>query len=164
MKRITQGSSTSLNETAFESLKPLYGSKGNPPYYDPNDLHTHIWKKGKLGIEDNPKIRTYAKGKLNIKDCTYCKVCHTIKDSFQSTVSENKDLVDDILIVNDGNAKSNYTIIPAIGETTCPVEIRNIPKIERNVPKNIEDFQTLFHKKEGIFNDYVEVEEIEVES
>lgn len=164
MKRITQGSSTSLNETAFESLKPLYGSRGNPPYYDPNDLHTHVWKKGKLGIEDNPKVRTYAKGKLNIRDCVYCKVCHTVKDSFQSTVSCNKDLVDDILIIINEGCGSDYTV-SSVGkepiEEKQSITLETPPKIEAKVPKNLEQFKQLFHKQEGIFNNYVEVEEIE---
>lgn len=93
MKRIT----TNLNETTFESLKPLFGSKGNPPYYDPNDLHSHVWKKGKLGLEDNAKVATYVKGKLVVKDCVYCKICHTVKDPFQSTIGSNRDIVTDII-------------------------------------------------------------------
>jgi hypothetical protein len=156
MKRITQGSSASLNETIFESLKPLYGTKGNPPYYDPNDLHVHIWKKGKLGLEDNPKIPTYAKGKLAVKDCVYCKVCHIIKDAFQSTVSSNRDIVDDIIMPSVHNPLSDYKIIEP-NEPICPIEIKKVHKKIYAVPKNIN--QQLFHKQEGIFDEYVEVED-----
>jgi hypothetical protein len=158
MKRITQGSSTSLNEPAFESLKPLFGSRGNPPYYDPNDLHAHVWKKGKLGLEDNPKVHTYAKGKLTIKDCVYCKICHMIKDSFQSTVSNNRDIIDDIIRIAECNQNSDYKIIEPT-EIKCTLEIKQVPKNERVVPKNINP--KLFHKQEGVFNDYVEVEDVE---
>lgn len=156
MKRISHGSSTSLNESAFESLKPLYGSKGNPPYYDPNDLHVHVWKKGKLGLEDNPKIRTYAKNKLTIKDCVYCKICHMIKDSFQSTVSSNRDIVDDIIIPSISTSKSDYKIIEPV-DIKCPFEIKKIQTRELKVPEIIN--QKLFHKREGIFEDYVEIVE-----
>jgi hypothetical protein len=158
MKRITQGSSTSLNETAFESLKPLYGTRGNPPYYDPNDLHAHVWKKGKLGLEDNPKVPTYAKGKLNIRDCVYCKVCHMIQDSFQSTVGQNRDIVTDIIKVSgmrEGCGNESYKIIePDVGE--CKFVLECAPKLQKKVPKEIN--QKLFHKKEGVFGEYVEVE------
>lgn len=157
MKRINQGSSASLNEPTFESLKPLYGSKGgNPPYYDPNDLHVHIWKKGKLGIEDNPKIKTYAKGKLCIKDCVYCKVCHIIKDSFQSSVSNNKDTINDIIVEPLHIVNSEYLIIKPT-EVKEPFEIKKVDKVESKLPEENAINQKLFHKKEGIFDDYVEI-------
>jgi hypothetical protein len=157
MKRITQGSSTSLNETAFESLKPLYGTRGNPPYYDPNDLHAHVWKKGKLGLEDNPKVPTYAKGKLNIKDCVYCKVCHLIQDSFQSTVGQNRDIVTDIIKVSGcgPTVDTSYKIIEPV-KIECKFEFDKVPKKQNNVPKEIN--QKLFHRQEGVFGEYVEVE------
>lgn len=160
MKRITQGSSTSLNETAFESLKPLFGSKGNPPYYDPNDLHAHVWKKGKLGLEDNPKIPTYAKGKLNIRDCVYCKICHMIQDSFQSTIGSNRDIVTDIICVVNTEpgieSKTGYKIIePVVVEHKF--EIKDVPKHIKYIPEEV--CQKLFHKQEGVFGEYVEVED-----
>jgi hypothetical protein len=157
MKRIIQEYSTNLNETAFESLKPLYGTKGNPPYYDPNDLHAHIWKKGKLGIEDNPKIPTYAKGKLVIKDCVYCKICHLVQDSFQSTVGQNRDIVIDIIKVSDDQQiKSNdgYKIIKPI-QDICKFELYDVPEYEQKFPKKIN--QKLFHNQEGVFEEYVKV-------
>lgn len=166
MKRITQGSSASLNETAFESLKPLYGSKGNAPYYDPNDLHVHIWKKGKLGLEDNPKIPTYAKGKLVIKDCVYCKVCHMMQDSFQSSIGQNRDIVTDIIRINDesigtngysgANGYSGYRIIEPVVVEWKP-ELTCVPKANIDIPNEIN--QKLFHKQEGVFDEYVQVEE-----
>jgi len=157
MKRITQGSSTSLNETVFESLKPLYGSKGNPPYYDPNDLHSHIWKKGKLGLEDNPKIPTYAKGKLTIKDCVYCKVCHMVKDSFQSTVGSNRDIITDLIRITEyGPQTSDYKIIEPTEEKS-PIILQKVNRKERIMPEQINP--KLFHRPEGIFDDYVEVED-----
>jgi hypothetical protein len=156
MKRISQGSSVSLNEIAFESLKPLYGSRGNPPYYDPNDLHAHIWKKGKLGIEDNPKVPTYAKGKLGIKDCIYCKICHLVKDPFQSTVSSNRDIVNDIIqVAGHTEGKNSYKIIEPV-QVVCPFVIKEKSRNSLNIPKKIN--QKLFHKQEGVFENYVEVD------
>jgi hypothetical protein len=161
MKKFTHGSSVSINEAAFESHKPLYGSKGNPPYYDPNDLHTHVWKKGKLGLEDNPKIRTYAKGKLAIKDCVYCTICHMTKDPFQSTVGSNRDIIDDIIIVQSlFPQESDYRIIKNISMRNV-LSIKQNSKKETLIPKNVENFQNLFHQQEGIFDDYLEVEEVE---
>lgn len=160
MKRITQGSTTSLNDPAFESFKPLYGTKGNPPFYDPNDLHSHVWKKGKLGIEENPKIPTFTKGKLNIKDCIYCKICHITKDSFQSSVGNNRDIVDDIIQIKQPDSKSEYIIIePNIINDNINIQI--LSKQEIIIPKNIN--QKLFHNQEGIFNNYIEVVNKETE-
>ncbi len=158
MKRINQGSS---NETAFESLKPLYGTRGNPPYYDPNDLHSHIWKKGKLGLEDNPKIATYAIGKLTIKDCVYCKVCHMVKDSFQSTVGGNRDIVTDLIRITESGQTTDYKIIEPI-EEKYPLELKKIVEQKRVVvPVKIN--QNLFHRNEGIFDDYTTIEDEEEE-
>jgi hypothetical protein len=155
MKRIVHGSSTSLNEPVFESLKPLYGTKGNPPYYDPNDLHAHVWKKGKLGLEDNPKIPTYAKGKLTIKDCVYCKICHMIKDPFQSTVSNNRDIITDIIIKPTFSQHSDYKIIEGTNNHSG-FRLQEIPKKTIYSVDSINE--KLFHKQEGIFNNYIKVE------
>jgi hypothetical protein len=90
----------------YISLKPVFNlnNRSNPPYYDPIDLHIHNFKDGKLGLVENPKVPTFNNGKINIKNCTYCKVCHITKDPFQSTVCNNKDIITDILYnpyVND---------------------------------------------------------------
>lgn len=83
----------------YVSLKPVFNltNRSNPPYYDPIDLHIHNFKDGKLGLVENPKVPTFNNGKINIKNCIYCKVCHMTKDPFQSTVCNNKDLITDIL-------------------------------------------------------------------
>ena len=143
-----------MNDTNFESLKPLYGTKGNPPYYDPNDLHVHVWKKGKLGLEDNPKIRTYAKGKLTVKDCVYCKICHLVKDAFQSKVSCNVDIVDDIIMSPMITTVSDYRIIEN-SDQRQPFQITSAPPRQTVVIKEVDT--KIFHPQEGIFDDYVEV-------
>ena len=84
-----------------------------------------------------------------------------VKDSFQSTVSNNRDIVDDIIsILDDASVRDNndvgYKIIEPV-ETKYAFEIKNVAKIEKPFPKNIN--QKLFHQTEGIFNDYVEVED-----
>ena len=152
MKRIT-------SEITFDSLKPLFGSKGNPPYYDPNDIHDHIWKKGKLGIEDNPKIAFYSRDKLNIRDCTYCKICHTIKDKFQSTVGSNKDTIEDIIEYGE---IEQFSYVP---------EIINYQEIKITITKDVTESvklhtsilnKKLFHNPEGIFDNYVIIEDSEI--
>ncbi len=150
MKRI-QGSSVSLNEQTFRSLKPLVGTKGNAPFYDPNDLHCHIWKSGKLAVEDNPKVPEYSANKVSIRDCVYCKVCHIIKDSFQSTVSYNKDIVDDIIIVPRELNESEYKILKT-PENKKKIEIKKITKQKTEFPKNINE--KLYHK-EDIYDEYI---------
>ena len=136
MKRITVP-----EEETFDSLKPLFGSKGKPPYYDPNDLHTHIWKRGKLGIEDNPKVPTYSKSKLVIRDCTYCKICHMIRDPFQSTVGNNRDIVDDIITNPLVLVPSEYTIVPPVTQSTQTI------KITRNQPYTTAFYTSYYSRK-----------------
>jgi hypothetical protein len=157
MRRVADGSLTNLSDSTQEPLKPLFGSKGAPPYYDPNDLHVHVWKRGKLGIEDNPKIPTYAKGKLSVKSCIYCKLCHMIKDPFQSSIGSNRDFVEDIILIKNVNEyndcyspiERDYIATPLVIERIIPTT--PIKTIDYNNSK-------LFHEKEGIFDDYVEIE------
>lgn len=158
MKRISQGSSTSLNDPNFQSLKPLFGTKGNPPYYDPNDLHVHVWKRGKLGIEDDPKVPTYAKGKLVIKDCVYCKICHTIKNSFQNTVT--KDVVDDIIHCEDAvQVDKGYKIVHNLvtNLVTIPFTIEEVCEISSTIPNYVDTTTNLFHNDKEEFNEYVTI-------
>jgi hypothetical protein len=155
MKRII------TNTTDDESTKPVFGSKGNPPFYDPNDLHVHVWKKGKLAVEENPKIPTYSNSKLSIRSCVYCKICHTIKDSFQSCISDNKDIVEDIITVKSAQKGESYKLINPGAAPSTDIMIRNIDRDETELGRVAEqdDIPTcLFHKQEGIFDDYVVVE------
>lgn len=164
MKRINNESSLDLNNANFESLKPLYGSNGNSPYYDPNDLHSHVWKKGNLGIEDNPKISTYAKGKLNIKKCTYCKICHMVKDSFQSTIGSNRDIITDTVIIA-GNEEKNEEekkerVTEEKEEKVITVQ-RDSTAYERKIVEISKSNQKLFCKEKGIFDNYLTIEKSE---
>lgn len=152
MKRIL------TDNKSFDALKPLFGSKGQPPYFDPNDLHSHVWKRGKLGIEDDPKNPTYSKSKINIRECEYCKICHTIKDSFQSTVGKNRDFVQDtlesptIIIQKDQYTLNKQEIAP------IELQISEIKSIESQ-PIEVQTNEKLFLKPEGIFDNYVKIEE-----
>ena len=147
-------------DSICDSLKPLFGSRGQPPFYDPNDLHSHVWHKGKLGIEDDPKVPTYSKSKINIRDCVYCKVCHTIKDSFQSTVGKNRDVVeDDFETVLKFTPKETYDFISVENNEEVkmvPLEIEKTEEEVKTKPVN----ERLFLNTEGIFNNYVEVTEL----
>jgi hypothetical protein len=150
MKRIEEN-----ERDIVETLKPVFGTKANPPFYDPNDLHVHLWKKGKLGIEDNPKISTYSKNKVSIKNCVYCTICHLIKDNFQSTVCNNKDLVKDILLVESGKVESYQFIKPIEKDFSF-----SISKVKEDyIYKPDHTSEKLFHQRKGIFDDYVKVEE-----
>jgi hypothetical protein len=108
MKRI----STPAPDENFNSLKPLIGTSGNPPFYDPNDVHVHIWKKGKLGVEDDPKIPTYSKEKINIRTCEYCKICHKIGKKFisSSNLSKSNEILKDYIRKNEETITDNYII------------------------------------------------------
>jgi len=133
------------------SLKPLFQSGGQPPFYDPNDLHSHIWKKGKLANEDNPKNPEYSKEKMNIKDCVYCIVCHKIKDTFQSSVSSSKDS-DNCLFIKKKITNNCYQTISSnttLRETVVKEIVNN-----KATEVNIKGYRNLFHEPEGIFENY----------
>lgn len=151
MKRVENNK----REVEYDSLKPLFGSGGQPPFYDPNDLHAHIWHNGKLAIEDNPKIPTYSKSKINIRSCIYCKICHKVKDSFQSTVGKNKDIVQNNLpIILEEHEKTSYEFIEKEYINEFSIEL---VKSEKNKETKKQLNERLFLKPEGIFNNYVEI-------
>lgn len=150
-----------MKKIEVQKTKPLYPSNGTPPFYDPNDLHTHIWKIGKLGIEDNPKIPTYADGKIDIKDCVYCKICHTIKDTFQSTVGTDIDTVTDIIKVIDNKNDNNNNIEETIFSDTINMPVEFVVNIVTPVDTTKQtklNYEHLFHKPEGIFDNYLTIE------
>lgn len=165
MKRLDITDSTfNKNKNSYQKpvnvLKPLYGTEGSPPFYDPNDLHVHTWKRGILGLGDDPKVPTYANGKLTIKECVYCKICHLVKDQFKSTVGSNIDSVNDIILLEQ----------PTVDDY-LPVNINNLENNKETLivhralfevpPKRSYEFinptSNLFRKSEGIFNNYVMV-------
>ncbi len=99
--------------------KPLFDNFRNyqvpSPFYDPNNLHVHLWKVGKLGVEEDPKNPEYSKEKINIKNCTYCTICHMIKNKYNSNISGNRNKHGDVHI-NDNNYTPKYS--PMITKTS----------------------------------------------
>lgn len=138
-------------EETTEALKPLFGTDAEPPFYDPNDLHVHNWYYGKLGIEEDPRIPTFSKNKMSVKNCVYCKVCHKIKLDFQSSVSLNKDIVKDLLYdVFESKFINDY--IPNINDK-IEMKIHECKNEEREFHVDIQD--NLFMKPDLIKNNYV---------
>lgn len=119
MKRI----STPAPDENFNSLKPLIGTSGCPPFYDPNDVHVHVWKKGKLGVEDNPKIPTYSREKVNIRTCEYCKICHKINKKFMSNVTKNNEKLKDHIKKIENIKSDNYIVQNSYNDTEIDVQI-----------------------------------------
>jgi hypothetical protein len=146
-------------DNSYESLKPLFGSKGHPPFYDPNDIHVHVWKKGKLGIEDDPKVATFSKEKMSIKNCVYCKICHKIDNKFESNVKYNTTYVNDI-VNRPKVGPSSYIIKPNASELSTDVCISPMEYISR--VENIKGCNSqLFHNPEHNFKSFVKVVESE---
>ena len=143
----------------FDALKPIYGySKGNPPFYDPNDLHVHIWKNGKLGVEDDPKKPSYNKSKISIKDCVYCKVCHKINNDFKSTICNNNDInkIKNELKPIYYPRKYNYHEYITSNIKTLDDDINICVKTNDIYIKDVKDIKdNLFLKPDGIFDDYI---------
>lgn len=149
MKRIIEES----NEHPI--LKPVFGTVAEGPFYDPNDLHVHNWYFGKLGIEEDPKNPTFSKNKMSVKSCVYCKVCHKIRLDFQSSVSSNKDIVQDTLYdVFKSKFVDDYT-----PSTTNKIEIKihECKNEDKVYETNIND--RLFIKTEKVFDNYVMVKD-----
>lgn len=153
MKRIIEDS------TEYETLKPLFGSYAQAPFYDPNDLHVHNWFYGKLGIEEDPKIPTFSNNKMSVKNCVYCKVCHKIKLDFQSIVSSNKDIVSDLLYdVFEYKFTEDF-----IATTSDKIELKISiapEKPEEKLVGNSVASENLFIKTNGIYDNYVKVSDI----
>ncbi len=146
-------------DTTYESMKPLFGSKGHPPFYDPNDIHVHVWKKGKLGIEDDPKIPTFSKEKMCIKNCVYCKICHKIDNKFESNVKNNMVKVNDI--VNKPIIGLNsYKIKTNISEQNTDVDIKHLEYASRTEDIKT-DYSSLFQDPEHNFKSFVKVVDVE---
>jgi hypothetical protein len=153
MKRIL----TPTPDDNFTSLKPLFGSNSSPPFYDPNDIHRHVWKKGLLGIEDNPKIPTFSKEKINIKECTYCIICHKINKRFVSNLTKKTEILKDIVVKNNIHVFS-YKIRNGSNEPEIVATLTsNINKIY--VP---EDHPNMYHKSKEIFNEYIIIDDKEI--
>ena len=156
MKRIIEESESDN----FKTLKPLFGTSAQAPFYDPNDLHNHIWHYGKLGIEEDPKSPEYSKSKMSVKNCTYCKVCHKIKLDFQSSVSSNKDIVNDLLYdVFDSKFKDDY-----VSEHNKKIEL-NVHECIKNSDSELNEnerivSQNLFMKPEVVSTNYVIVKDL----
>ncbi len=141
-------------DETYESLKPLFGTKGQPPFYDPNDIHTHVWKKGKLGIEDDPKIPTFSKEKMHIKNCIYCKICHKINNKFESSVVTDKLVLTDIIDkpvfdLNNYEIKHNNVL-------DVDIDIKKIKYVSR-IETDKMSYPKLFRSHENNFNEYVKV-------
>jgi hypothetical protein len=142
-------------DNSFDSLKPLFGTKGHPPFYDPNDIHTHVWKKGKLGIEDDPKIPIYSKEKMCIKNCTYCKICHKKNNYFESNI-KNNNIESDIIPKNNEHIEIGYKIkANIIPMSDVNINDENYKTYDYN---NDYDLTKLFHRTEHITGDYVTFE------
>ena len=145
MKRI----STPLPNENFNSLKPIFGNLGTPPFYDPNDVHQHIWKKGKLGTEEDPKIPTYSKSKINIKDCEYCKICHKINKKFKCNLAK-------LDSKQDYAEYNTYNYLPKNSNYDSDIKIE-VLDIKQNI-KNIKYNENLYHQKDDKIDEYLIVE------
>lgn len=150
MKRVAK------EENTQDAVKPLIGTKGKAPFYDPNDLHVHVWFVGKLGSEEDPKIPVYNTSKINIKNCVYCKVCHKIKDTFQSTVGDNKDIVvNELKSTLIPKKNKNYIFLKNIMKTSQKVTVT--PTTRSMFFFQVSPNEKLFLGVEGIFDDYVKI-------
>lgn len=70
-------------------LKPEYAVSNNRgPYWDPHDIHVHIWVRGTIHSVENHKKR-YSNGDPKPYTGIYCKVCHEIKIPFAQDLQDN---------------------------------------------------------------------------
>jgi hypothetical protein len=105
------------------SLKPLLGTCGEPPFYDPNDLHEHIWQNGKLTSEEDPKIQTYNTSKIKIQNCIYCKICHKVKYNFKSSIGDNKDIDTSLKSILVEKSPISYSIIHSESSPSVTIDL-----------------------------------------
>lgn len=154
MKRI----STPAPDENFNSLKPLIGTSGNPPFYDPNDVHIHVWKKGILGVEDDPKIPTYSREKVNIRTCEYCKICHKISKKFISNINKKNEILKDFIRKNEEVVIDNYIIQNSHNEKKINVQI--IPDTQNThnlLPPVSPIINKMFKDKQELYKNYAKI-------
>lgn len=139
------------------SLKPLFGTYGNPPFYDPNDLHEHIWIYGKLTCEEDPKVPTYNTSKIKIQNCLYCKFCHKVKYNFKSSIGDNKDIDTSLKSMLIEKPPASYNIIHTEYSSSVKVDLvieDNKPIV--TFPKS--KYEHLFVKNSESPKNYVTIE------
>lgn len=142
--------SVTSDKTEYEAFKPLMGTRGQPPFYDPNDLHVHVWIKGKLPKEEDPKVPTYNQSKISIKDCTYCKVCHKVRNDFFTFPRTYSTLGKQLF-------REAYSFLPIMSES-CPTLEKIDEPITDPITVQTVDIKNLFMPDEGIIDgDYVTI-------
>lgn len=97
--------------------KPIYSSdsKEKGPYYDPESIHIHIWKKPELienftceQFQNIPYIQF-----TDSKPGLYCCICHTRRRQFQFKWNQNLDDEEDKKEYNiNYQINTNYSISP----------------------------------------------------
>ena len=71
--------------------KPLYGSPNTkPPYYDPHNLHVHIWTRGTLQTTLESHANAYYARENKEYRGNYCKVCHETNNRFQQNLVDTQ--------------------------------------------------------------------------
>jgi ribosomal protein L33 len=140
----------------FSGLKPVYGSAGESPFYDPYDAHVHKWTKGViLTVQDHkdPGYKSSQNPENAFKMRKYCTVCHELEktstiSTTTTTTMNSIDKLDPIdkkhVLHNDLNLNfSNFQLSPN----------EDFKNSEETFINEYRD--NLFTPKEGIYKNYV---------
>ncbi len=134
--------------------KPIYSynSLDSPPFYDPNDLHVHIWIKGNLLKNEDPKSPYYSNELLSTIECVYCKICHQIKNQFINKMSNNVDIVKDEFVLK--NKEKTYKFLNN-NKIKKEIKLLNYEKEQNNLKKENKQTGVLFFKEKEIETEFV---------
>ena len=95
------------------ALKPLIGTVGRAPFYDPYDTHIHIWVSGTIPSAQNSKNK-YTMAVPKQFTGRYCKVCHEVKHPFYNSCDNSLVKGDPYYVKNLRNAMKQLNERPAM--------------------------------------------------
>lgn len=141
----------------FSGLKPVYGSGGEPPFYDPYDAHIHKWKTGVvLTVQDHkdPGYKSSQNPDNSFKIRKYCTVCHELEklSTISTTVSTTINSIDKLKPNEENKVLHNELSLNFSNFEVSPNE-DFVSKKEAIVLNKYRD--DLFTPKEGIYKNYV---------
>ena len=71
--------------------KPLYGTPNAvPPFYDPHNLHVHIWTHGTLQTSLESHSNAYYARENKEYRGNYCKICHETNNRFNQNLMDTQ--------------------------------------------------------------------------
>jgi hypothetical protein len=148
--------------TEKTGLKPVYGSRGESPFYDPYDAHIHKWTSGVLLAIQDHKDPGYKQNEANIdrnsntyKIRKYCTICHELlpTNSFSKTSGTTISSINKLDPLTE-ETYENIELGYDFSNVFDMFENKESTRTGKNITNSI-NRENLFSPREGLFCDYV---------